>query len=84
MPGLHNKSSHGAGQLPSGSICSLLPTPIGSDDDMVTKLGARGETLRKMVIRAKQKHNILTKSDIIVQEKLMRECASANVIFVAF
>ena len=24
-----------------------LPTPIGFDDDMVTKLGEKGETLRK-------------------------------------
>ena len=40
-------------------------------------------TLRKIVIRTKHKHNVLTKSDIIVQEKSMRESASADVIFVA-
>ena len=37
-----------------------------------------------MGVRTKHKHNVLTKSDIIFQEDLMREFAGAHVIFVAY
>ena len=60
----------------------ILPTPIGFDDDMVTKLGEKVKH-KKRSKKTKQKHNVLTKNDTIVQEKLMRESASADVIFVA-
>ena len=79
MPELPNKSSHGAAQH-LVSMCSLC----GADDDMVTKLGEKCETLRKMVVKTKHKHNVLTKNDIIFQENLMRASADANVIFVVF
>ena len=59
-------------------------TPLGADDDIITNLGEKGETLRKMVIRTKHKHNVLTKSDIIFQGDLMRESVDADVIFVVF
>ena len=37
-----------------------------------------------MVIIIKHKHNVLTKSDIIFQEDLMRVSADADVIFPVF
>ena len=47
-----------------------LSKPVGFDDDILTKLGDKEvETLRKMVIRANYKHNVLTKNDTIVQEE---------------
>ena len=58
-----------------------LRTPLGADDDMVTKLGEKGATLRKMLVRNKHKHNVLTKRDIIFQENLMRESADADFFF---
>ena len=48
---------------------------------MVTKPGEKSETLRKLVVRTKDKHNVLTKNGTIFQENLMRESADADVIF---
>ena len=46
-----------------------LTTPIGFDKDMVTKMEREsGETLGIGVIRAKHRHNILTKSVITDHE----------------
>ena len=53
----------------SVSICLLCQPPIGFDDDMVTKLGEKDETLGEMVIRTKHKHNVLTKNDTTVEEE---------------
>ena len=63
-----------------------LRTPIGFDDDIVTKLGEEGRwnTERKMVIRTKDKHYVFTKIDITGQGNWMHESARADVIFVAF
>ena len=46
-------------------------------------LGETGETLRKMVVTTKHKHNVLTQSDMTIAGKLMRESADADVIPVA-
>ena len=46
-------------------------------------LREKGETLRKMVVITKHKHNVFTQSDIIIPGKLMRESADGDDIPVA-
>ena len=46
-------------------------------------LREKDETLRKMVVITKRKHNVLAQSDIIIPGKLRRESADADVLPVA-
>ena len=79
MPERRSSSLHSAAQH-SVSICSLFQHQLVFDDDTVTKLGKGSETLRKGVIRAMHRHNVLTKIGITDHEN--RESACADVIFV--
>ena len=83
MPEHLNKSSHGAAHH-SVSICSLCEHHSVLMMTWSQSWEDKSETPRKKVVRTKHKHNVLTKSDIIVEKKLMRESADAEVIFVAF
>ena len=81
MPELHNKSSHGAAQH-FVSFCSLCEHHSVLMMTWSPRWEKKGEIVKKKLVRTKHKHNVLTKRDIIFQEKLMRASADADVIFV--
>ena len=77
-PERHSGTLHSVGQH-SVSISSLFQHQLVFDDYTVTKLGKGDEPMRKGVIRAMHRHNVLTK--IVITDHENRESSCADVIF---